>query len=90
MFRKGNNLHRRRWAIIVHKGPNSEGTNKTLHSHAPNIEEIKALKIENKIKRKAEDHPEAPPAQILRNELRDVPSGKCSLSAVKYLFYVEV
>ena len=43
-------------------------------SHAPNIEEVKALKIVNKLKRKAVENPEQPPAQILRTELQNVSS----------------
>lgn len=46
-----------------------------MHSHAPNAEEVSALKIVNKIKRTADEHPEAPTVQIIRTELRNVPSG---------------
>ena len=41
-------------------------------SHAPNIEEVKALKIVNTLKRKAVENLEQPLAQILRTELRNV------------------
>jgi len=43
------------------------------HTHAPNREEVEALKITCGVKRTASQHPEAPPAQILRR-LQDVPS----------------
>lgn len=56
--------------IIVHKGPD-----KSPHIHAPDLEAVNALKIVNKLKRVATEHPEAPPAQVLRNELHEVPSG---------------
>ena len=42
--------------------------------HPPAPEEAVALKAYAGIKRKAEDHPEAPPAQILRSELPQVRS----------------
>lgn len=56
--------------IIVHKGPE-----KSEHNHAPNCELADALKIQNNLKRHAREHPEAPPAQILRTQLQNVPSG---------------
>jgi len=56
--------------IIIHKGPQS-----SIHNHAPNLEEVYALKVMTDIKRKASEHPEAPPAQILRTELQQVPAG---------------
>ena len=45
------------------------------HKHAPNLEEVAAVKIVARSKRRAEEHPETLPAQILRTELRDVPAG---------------
>ena len=42
------------------------------HDHAPNPEEVDALKIRARLKRRAEEHPEAPPAQMLGCELREV------------------
>lgn len=57
-------------SIIIHKGPA-----KFEHNHAPNLEEVNALKIMTDLKRKATEHPEAPPAQILRSELQNVPAS---------------
>lgn len=67
-------------ARIVTKGDSENleilrGGSDDDHLHAPNIEEVKALKITTSIKRTAAAHPEAPPAQILRSELRNVNSG---------------
>jgi len=42
--------------------------------HPPAPEEVIALKAYSAMKRKATEHPEAPPAQILRTELPNVPS----------------
>ncbi|KAF0708536.1 FLYWCH-type domain-containing protein, partial [Aphis craccivora] len=44
-----------------------------IHDHAPNLEEVYVLKVMTDIKRKASEHPEAPP--ILRTELQQVPAG---------------
>jgi len=44
------------------------------HSHAPNREEVKGKKIVERLKRHAMQHPDAPPAQVLRTELRSVPA----------------
>lgn len=46
------------------------------HTHAPQPDAVAAEKLADTIKRKAEAHPEAPPAQILRSTLRNVPSGR--------------
>ena len=43
-----------------------KGANELDHSHAPNLEEVSALKVIRNIKRKAEENPEAVPSQILR------------------------
>lgn len=45
------------------------------HLHAPVPDQVKAEKVINHLKRQAESQPEAPPSQILRTSLRDVPSG---------------
>ncbi|XP_050522884.1 uncharacterized protein LOC126895259 [Daktulosphaira vitifoliae] len=45
------------------------------HSHAPNLEEVNALKVRGNLKRRAEAYPEAPLAQLLRTELQAVSSG---------------
>ena len=45
------------------------------HYHEPEPEEVTASKVMASIKRRAKAHPEAPPAQIIRTELRSVPSG---------------
>ncbi|KAK3911414.1 FLYWCH-type zinc finger-containing protein 1, partial [Frankliniella fusca] len=39
------------------------------HVHAPNREEVEAERVVSRLKRIAGDHPELPPAQILRTEL---------------------
>ena len=59
--------------IEVIKGPNE-----SKHSHPPNREETAAEKIIAQIKRKAAEHPEQRPAQLLRTELQGVPSGVLS------------
>lgn len=52
-----------------------KGGDQSDHSHPPSVEEAEAERIKNQLKRKAEEHPEAGPAQILRTELQNVPSG---------------
>lgn len=46
-------------------------------SHAPDFEAVRALKLIVTVKRKAEEHPGASPAQIMRT-LADVPGGVLS------------
>ena len=48
------------------------------HSHAPNREEVEAEKVVTKLKRIAGEHPELPPAQILRTELPKCTEGVLS------------
>lgn len=48
------------------------------HDHAPNQEEMEAERVKATIKRKATEHPEVTPAQILRTELPQVSSGVLS------------
>lgn len=60
--------------LEVVKGP--FGPKFSHHEHAPNHEEVNALKHVTNLKRTAEDHPEVPPAVLIRNELRGVSSGK--------------
>ena len=48
------------------------------HWHAPNQETVEAEFLVNRMKRVATEHPEITPSQILRNELRSVPSGVLS------------
>jgi hypothetical protein len=59
--------------VVVLKGPKE-----SPHTHPPNREEAAADVVKEKIKRKAEDHPEQPPAQLLRTELAGVPAGVLS------------
>lgn len=40
------------------------------HEHAPNPDEVEAEKIISGMKRKAQEHPEAPPSRIVRDALR--------------------
>lgn len=48
------------------------------HSHAPNREEVEAEKALSNMKRMATEHPELPPAQILRTELPKLSEGTIS------------
>lgn len=48
------------------------------HAHPANREEAEAEKVQLKLKRKAEDHPELPPAKILRTELAGISGGVLS------------
>lgn len=58
-------------AIELIKGPNE-----SPHvNHAANFEAVEAGKLKNRVKRRAEEHLEARPAQILRTSLQQVPSG---------------
>lgn len=54
--------------VVVFKGPD-----KSVHLHPPNVEQNVASKLTQSLKRKAEEHPEQPPAQLLRTELQGVP-----------------
>lgn len=58
---------------VVFKGPVE-----SKHSHPSNLEECGAEKLKQSLKRRAEEHPEEPPAQILRHQLHNVPSGVLS------------
>lgn len=60
--------------LQVVKGP--FGPKFSLHEHAPNWEEVNARKQVNSLKRAAEDNSETPPSVLIRNALRNVPSGK--------------
>jgi len=59
--------------IEVIKGPSE-----LKHSHPPNREKTAAEKIMAWLKRKAQEHPEQPPAQLLHTEVQGVPSGVLS------------
>ncbi|KAE8740703.1 hypothetical protein FOCC_FOCC013772 [Frankliniella occidentalis] len=48
------------------------------HDHAPNREEVEAERVVSNLKRIASDHPELPPAQILRTELPKCSEGVLS------------
>lgn len=48
------------------------------HVHAPNREEVEAERVVTTLKRIASDHPELPPAQILRTELPKCSEGVLS------------
>ena len=50
--------------------------------HIPAPEEAVALRAYATIKQKAEEHPEAPPAQILRNELPQVQTTTYNLKSL--------
>ena len=54
-------------SIEVQRGPTE-----SEHSHAPNVDENEAQILTSRIKRRAEDHPEERPAQMLRSELQNV------------------
>jgi hypothetical protein len=59
--------------VVVFKGPDQ-----SEHQHPPNVEENIAAKVRTAMKRKAADHPEQPPAQLLRMELQDQPDDVLS------------
>lgn len=59
------------------------GIDKSPHTHPPNREEVGAEIIKHSVKRVAEEHPELPPAAILRHELADVPDGVLSQLPVR-------
>ncbi|KAJ4446511.1 hypothetical protein ANN_13207 [Periplaneta americana] len=44
----------------------------SIHSHAPNQETVNIELVAQRLKRIATEHPEIPPAQILRTELTRV------------------
>lgn len=50
------------------------GGNLDEHSHAPNREEVEALRVLTGIKRKASEHPDMPPVRIMQ-VLQDVPNA---------------
>lgn len=60
-------------ALNVESGPST-----SKHDHPPNQEQTKAEMFVQELKRKAEEHPEQPPRQLIRNELLGVPSGVLS------------
>lgn len=53
-----------------------KGIDKSPHPHAANIEAV--VKIKASLKRRAEEHPKAPPAQLIRTELQNVTGGVLS------------
>ncbi|KAL7299220.1 hypothetical protein TKK_0007815 [Trichogramma kaykai] len=55
--------------LVVLQGPAQKP-----HPHPPDVEECSAEKVKFSIKRKAEEHPEEPPARILRSELSGLSS----------------
>ena len=55
-----------------------KGPRESEHTHPPNQEENAAEKLIAAVKRKARDHPEQPPAQLLRRELQGIESGVLS------------
>ena len=57
-------------AVIVYRGPTE-----SRHLHAPNQEEVGAVRLTQTLKRKAADNPGQPPSQILRAELPLVIEG---------------
>lgn len=54
------------------------GPAESQHSHPPNREECAAETVTQTLKRKAREHPELPPAHLLRTELQTVPTGVLS------------
>jgi len=54
--------------IAIFKGPKD-----SEHTHPPDVDENSATKLAASLKRKAEEHPEQPPSQLLRTELQGVP-----------------
>lgn len=77
-------------ARLVTVGPDlriTKGKREDHTSHAPSWEEVEAAKLVSSLKRKAAEHPEAPPAQLLRTELRNVPSGTCTACDLLFFLY---
>ncbi len=60
--------------IKIFKGPEE-----SLHSYPPNVDENIADQLPTSVERKAEEHPEQPPAQLLQTELQGVPDEVLSL-----------
>ncbi|PSN56514.1 hypothetical protein C0J52_08459 [Blattella germanica] len=65
-------------AITIRTGDTVTILKESDHWHAPNQETVEAEFLVNRMKRVATEHPEITPSQILRNELRSVPSGVLS------------
>ena len=65
-------------AITMYVDRHLEVLKEKLRTHAPNQEEVNAEKVKANLKRIAADHPELPPAQILRTELPKVAAGVLS------------
>ncbi|PSN46642.1 hypothetical protein C0J52_07082, partial [Blattella germanica] len=65
-------------AITIRTGDTVTILKESDHWHAPNQETVEAEFLVNRMKRVAKEHPEITPSQILRNELRSVPSGVLS------------
>ncbi len=59
--------------IVVIRGPVESS-----HTHPPSQEQCKAEEVLTRVKRKPEEHPEQLPAQLLRNELADIPADVLS------------
>ena len=59
--------------VVLIKGPD-----KSPHTHPPSREETKAEELTQTLKRKAEEHPEQAPSQIMRTELAGVSDGVLS------------
>ncbi|KAK7571990.1 hypothetical protein V9T40_014462 [Parthenolecanium corni] len=49
---------------------------RSIPTHPPSQEQCEVEEVLTRGKSKAEEHPEQPPAQLLRNELADVHAGK--------------
>ena len=66
------------WVKTVSSGRNvrivAGGPEKSKHKEAPDLEKVRALKVIAKVKRHAIERPEAPPAQLIRDDLSDVGS----------------
>lgn len=54
--------------VEVVKGPEKSPRNNDTRT-APNLEAVQAGKVKNNLKRRPVDHPEAPTAQMIRDEL---------------------
>ncbi|PSN45635.1 hypothetical protein C0J52_12323 [Blattella germanica] len=65
-------------AITIRTGDTVTILKESDHWHEPNQETVEADFLVNRMKRVATEHPEITPSQILRNELRSVPSGVLS------------
>lgn len=62
-------------AVTNHQLNIRKGPANSPHEHAPNPDEVEALKIQSRIKTAALEDPATAPSRILRRELHATPTG---------------